>query len=422
MKYIFFIIAAAFLTSACTTQHTQQQRTQKPLCIETDSNSTACKNSIYIELRNNIKFGQVAPKVGFFEFNEEGNPFDQSSIDYLLDQIKLQQSNSSKPLLLVVFIHGWFHNAEQDDTNVIAFKKFISDLQKEEQQSQVGKSRSVMGIYMGWQAKASGSTVLQVLSYRSAKDLGLKTGEKSVRAVLEKLSDIRNDNKDNRMIIVGHSFGGGVLFYAVQEELQDAVSSPFKNKRKAYGDLVVLVNPAIEAEKFVELQNALSKGIYTKCSTLALASFTSKADTSLSDQFKQGMNTFYLDRVLAAKNKELVTTPYGLYSDFVKYQLYIEDGAQIEYLMTNATYSKAVTTWKNFRNGNGSFNLGGIKLSPYAVDGSAPIGNTTGYPVLNVQVSATLIKEHSDIWDQKFSYFLRGLVGMEFSKKSECEK
>lgn len=408
-----FCILIAILVSGCSSQ---QQRTNKSLCVETDVESAVCKNSAYIELHSNIENSGQWPAIGFAEFNEAGQPYDQTVVDYVLDQIKARQLSVKKPLLLVVFIHGWFHNAEQSDSNVIAFKNFLSNLQRDEQLSTVDRRRTVIGIYMGWQAKASENTVLQVLSYRAKKDLGLETGEEGVKAVLEKLADIRVSDQSNRLVLAGHSFGGGVLYYAVREKLLQEIVSGNTDRRKAYGDLVILVNPAIEANRFVELQDALARKQFSKCSTLAMASFTSEADTSLRDQFPAGMVAFFPDQFLSTEKKDLLTTPYGLYDRFAKYELSIDMNASIEPILTAATYSSALSTWQNFRAGRGSFDLGGIRLSPKSRDADAIVGN----PVLDVKVSADIIQEHSEIWDPKFTYFLRGLVGIEFAKKSEC--
>ncbi|MCC4597919.1 alpha/beta hydrolase [Xanthomonas campestris pv. phormiicola] len=392
-----------------------QQRTQRAICREASSLSSGCKAAEFIVLDGDG--AAPAPALAFVEFDQNGAPYDPASIDDVIGKIAATAAQPPQRLLLVVFIHGWNHNAAQNDGNVIAFKAFLRQLQAQEQVLAVGKRRAVVGVYLGWQAKASDNSLLELLSYRDKKELGLTTGVEGVRGVLARLAELRRAAPESRLVLIGHSFGGGVLFTAVKDRIVAAVGDPQAPRQKAYGDLVILLNPAIEAEQFVALHQAVAQTAFRACEPLAMASFTSDADTALSREFPRGMRLFYPQRLAAASadEAELITTPYGLYPPFSRYRLRVLPGATVETALTPAAFTAAARTWSGFRAGTGAFALGGIELASSATQAPQP-----WVPLLNVRVDKALIQEHNAIWDPRFAYFIRGLVGMEFAKGDAC--
>ncbi len=394
-----------------------QFRPEKSTCVEDSPNSALCGRASFIELKQPSQSARA--KIGFIEFTDSGKPYDPSVVDNVIEKIEAASRTSKKNLLMVVFIHGWNHNAEQTDRNVMEFKRFLSDLQTDETKISVGRERDVIGIYMGWQAKATDSRIVQLLSYRAKKDLGLETGLVGVRDVLERLASLRAGNQNNRLVLIGHSFGGGVLYSAVEGKLIAELSDSDVVHQKAYGDLVILMNPAIEAARFVELQRIASSKIFLKCSSLAMASFTSEADTALSEDFPIGMRLFYADQLASSTEPELLTTPYGRYSKFSHYRLSISKSIPLEASLSNESFAKALPTWENFRQAKGAFQIGPIMLKE--TDSSiAESRKFAGFPILNTLVSGELIPQHNEIWDPRFAYFVRGLVGMEFAKARQC--
>lgn len=394
-----------------------QQRTQRAICREASSLSGECKAADFIVLDGDGDGTALAPALAFVEFDQNGMPYDPASIDDVIGKIAATAAQPPQRLLLVVFIHGWNHNAAQSDGNVIAFKAFLRQLQAQEQVLAVGKRRAVVGVYLGWQAKASDNSLLELLSYRDKKELGMTTGVEGVRGVLARLAALRRAAPESRLVLIGHSFGGGVLFTAVKDRIVAAVGDPQARRQKAYGDLVILLNPAIEAEQFVALHQAVAQTAFAACEPLAMASFTSEADTALSREFPRGMRVFYPQRLAAASADEaaLITTAYGLYPAFSRYRLRVLPGATVETALTPAAFTAAARTWGGFRAGTGAFALGGIELA----SGTA-LAPQPWVPLLNVRVDKALIQEHNAIWDPKFAYFIRGLVGMEFAKGDAC--
>jgi hypothetical protein len=413
MKYLIFLALIASTLAGCATQF----RPEKATCVEDSPRANLCGRSSFIELRQPSQTAHA--KIGFVEFNEAGKPYDSSVVDSVIEKIEVASRTSRKNLLMVVFIHGWHHNAEQTDRNVIEFKQFLLDLQTDETKVLVGRERDVIGIYMGWQAKATDSRIVQLLSYRAKKELGLETGLAGVRDVLARLASLRSSNQNNRLVLIGHSFGGGVLYSAVETKLIAELSDSDLIRQKAYGDLVILMNPAIEAARLVELHKIASSKTFSKCSSLAMASFTSEADTALSEQFPKGMQLFYADQLASSSEPELLTTPYGRYPKFSHYRLSLEENVPVETSLSNESFAKALPTWDKFRQAKAGFQLGPIMLTHTDTNGTES-RKFVGFPILNTSVSSGLIQQHNEIWDPKFAYFIRGLVGMEFAKARQC--
>ncbi|MFM2058643.1 MAG: hypothetical protein RLY71_3028, partial [Pseudomonadota bacterium] len=305
-NFIYSMVLTAALSGCTSVYH----RPQTGICVEANIDNEYCKDQAWITLNN----GDVESKIGFIDFNDKGDIFSQKVASNVINQIKKESLN--KKLLIVGFVHGWNHNSAQDDTNVQQFKLFLLRLQKDEDNLSVGQRRQVIGVYMGWQGKYTGLSFLDIFSFREKKNLGLETG-RSVEYIVKELGAIRDDNKNNRLILVGHSFGGGVVYSAVSEKLLYEMTDADQEKQKAFADLVLLINPAIEANRFVRMQKVRAGQSFKVNSPVAMVSFTSEGDTDLSGLFPRGMKFFFSDQVTAAENKKLVITPYGLYSDYL---------------------------------------------------------------------------------------------------------
>jgi len=371
-------------------------------------------------------------KIGFVEFDDLGFQKDRAAVSNVFNNLNdLNSVSNPDALLIVVFIHGWHHNADPNDTNVTAFKNFLINTQYEEDtQSFSSTKRQVVGIYIGWRGE-SNEGALSPLTYRSRKSAGLRVGQYGLQEVLAELSAIRKSNSKNRLVSIGHSFGGGVLYSSVMQKLVDSVvaaktdnSDTLGTIDKAYGDLVILMNPALEAARVEVLNRRLSNVNFSSCQPLVIASFTSEYDKALSDAFPIGQKLFlYDDKKVALEGQysHLVVMPYGNEVSYRTHELSCEScefDPQPKYLTANQ-FRDAVSRWDDFRkNKNSDFVVGDLKLTHGEDSKIRP-----GTPMMNVAVKGdNLIKDHNAIWGGDFSFFARALIGMEFAKASECKR
>lgn len=384
-----------------------------------------------LDVVNESDNGRPKAAIGFIEFDDLGFQKDRSAVDNVFKNIRtLNENAGADPLLLVVFIHGWHHNAKPDDTNVTTFKRFLQNLQHEENIQTVSiHKRKVVGVYIGWRGE-SNESVLNPLTYRSRKSAGLRVGQYGLQEVLAELAKIRKSKQSNRLVSIGHSFGGGVLYSSVMQNLVENVvlaqkegSNQLGTINKVYGDLVILVNPALEAARVEVLNRRLSNIKFADCQPLVFASFTSEYDKALSDVFPLGQKLFFYDDkkiALQGDHEDLVTTPYGNAPSFRTNELSCKScdyKAEPVYLNQDQ-YRDAAKQWRAFRESkNAEFNVGNIKLTR---NPDSPI--QPGTPIMNVYVTGnTLMQDHNDIWGSEFSLFARALIGMEFARGEKCQ-
>jgi pimeloyl-ACP methyl ester carboxylesterase len=195
--------------------------------------------------------------MNFVEINEQGMLVDRAQAEAALD-------NASRPApdgsYVVVFVHGWHHNASSADDNVKGFYKAMALV------SRWNPQRQVKGIYIGWRGDSLPVPLLRYLTFWERKNTSDEVGRGSL---LEFLLQLERGVKtkpaqgvNNRLVVIGHSFGASVTFNALahltMERFLDGVHASGPGPRfRGYGDLVVLVNPAIEAMRFMPLQSAM---------------------------------------------------------------------------------------------------------------------------------------------------------------------
>lgn len=417
------IILTILLLSACSSFDTT---------YATDSFCSAKDCYEELERHHSSKEGDRNAHIGFVEFNDHGFQKDPNAVLNILSNInELNRNSSTSPLLIVAFIHGWHHNANPEDSNVKSFKEFLVNLQYEEDNlSFSNKKRQVVGVYIGWRGE-SNDGLFSVLTYRTRKLAGLRVGEYGLQEVLAELNVIRESNQNNRLVSIGHSFGGGVLYSSVMQKLVDSVVSAKLDESnnmntivdKAYGDIVILMNPALEAARVEVLNRRLSRvEKFNTCQPLALVSFTSEYDEALSKIFPMGQKIFFKDDLKIAKSdkyEQLVTTSYGNQVSYRTNELICENCklTSASNFLTASEYRSAANEWTNFRNSkNAKFSVGQITLSHLNSSQIKP-----GSPILNVYVKGdNIIKDHNTIWGSDFSKFARALIGMEFAKQNKC--
>jgi hypothetical protein len=227
--------------------------------------------------------------LSFVEFDDQGIPYTRPSdghnqMDALFD--RMQVESSQRDLCIIIFVHGWKHNAAADDTNVNDFRILLAQVAKMEAALPITSQREVFGIYAGWRGLSLHATpVDENLTFWTRKAAAERVAQGSIRALLARAKAFRDalDSGDwpsgqphhTRMLTIGHSFGGLIVYSAVAEYLTDQAAalevessigvsalkgqSAAEEKKKVagYGDLVVIINPAIEATRYEPIQELL---------------------------------------------------------------------------------------------------------------------------------------------------------------------
>lgn len=224
----------------------------------------------------------------------DGRPWNQA--DHLIRRLSALLDRGYY-LNLVVYVHGWKHNADVRDDNLQKFRSLLDGMARLEKMQNpaqgVAAARKVVGIYIGWRGKSwnlpewmlnlsfwSRKTAAQHVALGAVQDLFAR-----MRALQSRYNTsdgsgsciVTQDNRDTggrcriRSLIIGHSFGAAIVYAAVAPQLIESLSVAYDRLEprdpaartvdgvEPVADMVVLLNPAFEASRFEPLRRAADR-------------------------------------------------------------------------------------------------------------------------------------------------------------------
>jgi hypothetical protein len=222
--------------------------------------------------------------LGFVEFSERGNDFNPDQTTALLN--KVTQASNAGEVALVIFVHGWQHNASTEDSNVESFKEALEHLAI----SKVAGNKKLIGIYIGWRGKSFFGLGLENLTFWDRKATAEEVGRGGVTEFLVRLESISAARKGNFMLTVGHSFGSAIVLSALNDTLMEKMLDQQRGETaKPFGDAVVLLNPAVEADLGLLLkENSMKVGHLRKPVPTLMYVISSRADVPTNVAFPIG--------------------------------------------------------------------------------------------------------------------------------------
>lgn len=247
--------------------------------------------------------GKPGYVLGFIEFDDQGQLWSREQMHAVMASVATQTDAGTADYLMVVFAHGWKHNAGAKDTNVANFREALLQLSETEiaLSRKVGRpARKIIGVYLGWRGGSITVPYVENLTFWDRKNAAHKVGHGQVTEVLERLDILRqqriarNPDSRSRLIIVGHSFGGAVVFSALEQILEARFAESAEHPQEVapvtgFGNLVVLINPAFEAQLYAPLSDlSTEQSTYAKSQLPVLAVLTSEADWATGVAFPAG--------------------------------------------------------------------------------------------------------------------------------------
>ncbi len=383
--------------------------------------------------------------LGFVEFDDQGWLYASNrtggrwQIDAVMDEIRSEIKTN--PLLIVVFVHGWKHNARYDDENVKTFHKVLQQLGKLERQRSVDKSntivRHVFGVYVGWRGLSAKWEPFKEISFFSRKSAAETVGHGAVVELLSDLEAVRTlDNQANAasiahkerdataLIGVGHSFGADVLYSATAPILKERMVENFnaqgaETEPRTFGDMVILINPAFEAARFATLQRLAVNKHFKDQTNCTLAVFTSKGDTATGFWFPLGrrVSTLFMKYQDRGQQRKANIAAVGHYDPYINFELRTlppqkkvgtndpaQEVAGAKETLGNIRALKQTKAQKalsyEFEKGHGYCKL--VANGNYK----------TNDPVFNVAVDRAIIPDHDTITQPRFGQFLMEFYGI----------
>lgn len=262
---ISFGLVIVLLISACVPKVQLRTADRQVNCL---NNNEICADS-YIERYPDHD-------LAFIEFTERGNLFNREHSRQVLKLID-DQAKTEHGAAVFVFVHGWKHTAAFEDTNVEQFREFLSLAAENEV---VGR-RKVIGLFLGWQGKTNNVPGLKELTYWSRKSVAEEIGAGGATEIFARLHQIlirqfadqpsAGPLYKNTYVIIGHSFGGAIVLSALHDVLlNDLIEADTSldqgpntcDNINRYADGIILLNPAIEANKVIQLKEAAARCLF----------------------------------------------------------------------------------------------------------------------------------------------------------------
>lgn len=434
-------------------------------------NFTACVSGNPVqECQNNALQQYVDPKnpansylLGFIEFDDQGQLWDRKQMDSVISRI--YEEAGLGDVLMVTFVHGWKHNASPGDDNIQTFRKTLRRLAElENRLSSVSGNapRKVVGVYLGWRGNSVSIPVIKELTFWDRKNTAHKVGHggvtevltrlelvkktkdavvvnEAVRKVLESaekdpekiqvaLDEAKKAESKTRLTIVGHSFGGAVVFSALSQIVEERfleTHGPMGQltDARSFGDLVVLINPAFEATRFAALSDmSTERGSYFASQLPVMVVLTSEADKATKIAFPIGRwfsTLFEKDHDVNRKNavtKDVEVIDQGdanitAVGHFKPYQTHFLSAKSDVERDTIAAPSMeedlknlldVAASWKD--------DAPSSKIDFYGSSLERSAKSAGRNPYLVVYVDEHLIRDHNDIDDPRVVAFLRQII------------
>ena len=356
--------------------------------------------------------------LAFAEFTERGNAFSDRYLSDVLQRIRSKAEQDG--VVLVVFVHGWKHNADENDENLRDFKISLQAvaeaLKSRFRESGLGR-RQLIGLYVGWRGASIEAPLLKEVTFWERKAVAEEVGRGGVTRLLLELDKITRDREDNVMVAIGHSFGGAILLSSVAEVLTDhAVHRTSRNRyAPTIGDGLLVLNPAIEANQALAFVEAAIEEDYKPEQHPLFISLSSDADSATHHLFPLGQTVgllltwrqadlerdYYYDRrqpgeSVPLKEEHLDATTVGNFAPFLTHRLTASDqGGEVQFSYRTCDDDP-----------EGCEPAGWTTLSGQPAIRDLP----DNYPLYFIKTNASMMKDHNDIFNPRVRSFVVAVI------------
>ncbi len=421
-RITWLIVLLAFTLSGCAANRAHRSAATASTGVPCVGMPPACPLDTWQRLPDHPSQAHNPVHLGFVEFDDQGERHRPDDADAVVARVRALAGDG--PVLVVVFAHGWKHNAGANDGNVAAFAELLRRVAIEDKtacgNSAGCGSRRTVGVFLGWRGLAARAEPFRTLSFWSRKNRSLRVGNDGATEVLAELGRITGTGPNHRLVLTGHSFGAGLVYTATQQLLMRDLASTAAGDTIPHGtaDLVVLVNAAIEAGRFQTIQHRAARRGYDCRQVPILAWFTSRTDVANRSLFPIGrrLSTLTQAHVDGAQSKRN-RTAIGFHQPYHSHTLRRAEGSERADAAATTRFRAYADRWREFQRGDrDDWQTGDLVLSRIH---HAPDDPMRFNPYFNVIVDGSIIDNHSGIWGEEFSSFLYRFVAARFSTRPD---
>lgn len=257
------------------------------------------------------------------QVSDSGKLWDPLHAQRVLDTVG--RSAESTNTIVSVFVHGWHHNAAPGDAEVVAFLDRLGATRAalggepcdtaRRRLTGSGEVR-VIGIYVGWRGKSL-PMPLDYLTYWGRRQAVERVGRgslgnfmhslASIHARCERRRRIARSGTFMKLVSVGQGLGGQVLFHATRSVFETQLKAgvarlaagrrPLDGGLGGFGDLVILLDPAIDALQYELIHRLDSTMSYGRAQLPRLLILSSASDIARRSCFTMAR---WLDAILGS--------------------------------------------------------------------------------------------------------------------------
>ncbi len=387
-------LAVSFAT-ACETPNRQYQ---------TNPATVKVAGSAYTETGSGYRLRAI-------EFDEQGIRWSNEQRSSALAAIR----DVPRRPLLIVFIHGWHHNADPKDTDLQSFDRLLATLAK----NRAAVGADIVGVYIGWRGLSAPRAtdpggVRRYLSFYSRKHATDRLAGIGLTQTLYDLGHAAH-HRGGHAIFVGHSFGGRILERAIAQGLVGQSSGASGSALvRPPADLTLLLNPAAEALASRELKLALQNW---EGRTPPIISLTSRNDSATKLAWPAATKaSTLLDRGFrplekGVSERRYVTSTAGHLGITIDRQVTPASAPPSESPADAVQWNLQFASARCIRAANGWWQIEEVPDStdpnvPYVINGE----QARGYWI--VQVPKEIINGHGGIFNESAIDFIAGLYKM----------
>jgi hypothetical protein len=300
---------------------------------------------------------------GIVVLDEQGWISDRQQLNDVLNLVEHEADRGGA--LIVAYIHGWHHNADPADHDLLKFQDMLAHLaRKVADEPKAGlldvlpaHAGPVVGVYIGWRGTAL-PMPLDYATFWERKAASQRVGHAEVGEILAGLHRIyrahNSPDKITNLVVIGHSFGGSVLFSATSDVFKQRLAARLRDAKKraalvpisatpasltfqqpatgevmeGVGDLVILVNPAIEASQYEPIAALATNQDYPPEQHPVLLTVSAENDWPRNNLFSPGRWFSTLSQPKPDKAQaEQMRTAMGNYVPQITHCLKIIDGS-----------------------------------------------------------------------------------------------
>jgi hypothetical protein len=327
----FFLAAALSLTAACAA-HRQLRTSTVPVDVTaplSDPRTRAAVETTSIERYPGYTIAIV-------EFDDQGRFWDRKQVGAVIGEITRQaRTNDDAGIGMLVYVHGWRDDARLCDKALVAFREFVRRISVDDLAKLPGR-HPLIGIYVGWRGYSSHIWPFEFFSFVGRKEAATRIASGDVPEFLAYLDSLRHElnasrKEASRLVVIGHSLGGTIVFESIANIYKARLGEAWpgvdvngmSRVLSGFGDLVLLVNPAFEAERWHTIHDlAASYVSFSKQQTPLLVVASSETDLPNRRYFPiaQRFGTM-LQKTRDDEQRRALITAIGQYEPFITHHL-----------------------------------------------------------------------------------------------------